>query len=298
MEKKTIELVRKKLYHFINKMIREGNSVSLFSENLKTLSIIEGRKNEYFGGEYFTVDNVLILYNPDGALYHELLHCASNRKDDVYIMDGFYFCTQDENDRDKPLGEGLNEAFTEYLSREYFNDPIYDITLDFYISKLIDVIGFEKMKKFYFNADLFGVFKEFSKYINEDKIYTFMDHIDELFEATKPGLDDDLMAQQESMEICSEILLEAYVNKIKNSNISKEEKLNKLFNFIATNPKIEFISYDETLTTYPSYEAIKKSFLNIGVGVSKDFYQVLKKYGFIFPEEVLSKSLKSEESKK
>ena len=123
-------------------------------------------------GTYDVRKNEIKLY--DGCetdLYHELMHMASSRYEDGNRYEGFATNCY-ENANSEYIGYGLNEGYTELLTRRYFDikDDESDVSDGYdylvYLARLIEIIvGEEKMQHFYFKADLPGLISELSKYV-------------------------------------------------------------------------------------------------------------------------------------
>ncbi len=143
-------------------------------------------------GTYDVIKNEIKLY--DGCvtdLYHELMHMASARYEDGYRYEGFATnCYEDSNC--EYIGYGLNEGYTELLTRKYFDikDNETDVSDGYdylvYLARLIEmIIGEEKMKHYYFNADLSGVISELSKYVPKcvgEELICDLDYLHSIFD--------------------------------------------------------------------------------------------------------------------
>jgi len=112
----------------------------------------------------------------DISLYHELFHMASNATSGKIIKNGFYL-----NHSNISIGIGLNEGYTEYLSRKYFgkNDNLYYYDFEVVVAKCIeDIIGKNKMESFYLRAQLDSLINELCLYIDYDEVMSFIRNVD------------------------------------------------------------------------------------------------------------------------
>lgn len=79
------------------------------------------------------------------------------------------------------FGSGINEGYTEYLTKRYFARYIQNSNykdLVSFVREIEKIIGYEKMEKLYFHADLKGLILELSKYISEEEIMKFINNVD------------------------------------------------------------------------------------------------------------------------
>ena len=84
-------------------------------------------------------------------------------------------------------GIALNEGYTEHLNQQHFFPDYFD---DSYLHEqsiayeFEKIIGRVKMEKLYFEADLYGLIQELTKYASVEEIITFLRDFDKLH--TKP----------------------------------------------------------------------------------------------------------------
>lgn len=173
---------------FTNLMIEKFPSevLSNFYNNINTLEIKNNapRKNQFFNnfrcvGVYKGELNRIILDENQffNTIYHELFHMASSVSKDKIYYSGFY--------QAKPksmIGEGINEGYTEVLTKRYFyQDTRKFKSYEFLVmiaDRLEKIIGKDIMESLYFKADLHGLVLELQKYISEDDVMKFITNTD------------------------------------------------------------------------------------------------------------------------
>ena len=180
---------------YIN-IIKDNNTAEeneLLERNLKTLKvtklpILQRCFKRNYTSKYLVYKNKIILNEKVmDSLGHELLHVASTNATCKIIYSGFMKFDSIGNE----IGRGLNEGFTELLTNKYFNKKdissyqLFETNIASYLS---EIIGFNKMKKFYFNASLESLIIELKKYDNLENIIKFIKNIDNIKD-TKQILD-------------------------------------------------------------------------------------------------------------
>ncbi len=158
-----------------------GKDLTYFYKNIKTLKIkdLVGRVKTNILGSYYVGHNEIILYNDYlKSIYHELFHMASScYRDDVYYSG---FSQNGEHD----IGRGLNEGYTELLTRRYFGGfvdfvPAYEeeVRIAKYIEK---IVGQFKMESCYLRANLIGLIRELRFYLTETEVTDLITDIDKM----------------------------------------------------------------------------------------------------------------------
>ena len=138
------------------------------------LKLLDAFSGTITGGAYFAKTNkIQVDDNPMGrksfkrhVLTHELLHMASSRRDKEFILSGFHL-----KGKNKSIGSGLNEGYTELLNGRYFGvDKSSDSYLDlqFLASGIESVIGQKEMEQAYFTNNVNFLVSELSKYSSEE----------------------------------------------------------------------------------------------------------------------------------
>ena len=204
-----------------------------FYNNINYLNIYrkdEGFKDFFLNhqrntGMYFSNNKIeLSKRSSKSVLFHELLHLSSSNRRNGVTYIGFNQISNDYGD----YGRGINEGYTEYLNRKYFSPKsmtanYYDYLSD--ISGILEsIIGENLMHKFYFKSDLLSLYHELSKYVGELMSAEFIKHTDyvyKFFHKKDTFMQWDLI--NNSLKEINRILINAYINKLKNESLSEEE---------------------------------------------------------------------------
>lgn len=197
--------------------------LSAFYKNLQTLKVKARKINladiisqRFTGtispGEYNVKLNKMNLLDGDnqpikGVTNHELLHMASTKHTEDTIFCGFAQINKESKEK---VGNALNEGYTEYLNKKYFNNTLPSTYAnELVLSQGIElIVSSRKMEELYFSADLNGLIEELCKYTtreNAENIITKMDEIEK--DKRKPEL-----KQKEYRELRQEIAL-VYLEK-------------------------------------------------------------------------------------
>lgn len=215
---------RKSLYRKFN-----NQNLKLLNNNLTSLRVKikyiapEALMSKFIAGSYNIVKNKLIILKSleEITKIHEFFHISSsyyNGKDKL----GFSGFQQIIFDKSECLGEGLNEGYTELISRRYLNTQSSYVTYrydlcTFFAKKLEEIVGKERMETFYFNANLYGLYEYLTKYDDGSNIASFIVILDYLF---KTATYDNFEEQIEYYK-----LIECYLYKW--FIMSKQEELDK-----------------------------------------------------------------------
>ena len=182
------------------------------------------------GGTYNIKENLIDLETMAisksmKSTYHELLHASSTRVDShnhvIYSGLSQMFINSEEPRKNEVFGIGINEGVTQYLTNKYFNKK--NISIASYgvyeeeqsIARLLEkIIGEDKLRSFYFKADLNGLVNELEKYITKEDIYKLINYTDVLFYYSR---DKNLKFEKlnEVKTFINITLLKAYNNSIK-----------------------------------------------------------------------------------
>lgn len=268
--------------YFSNVIKSKLPSVDLtyFYRNVEDLIITEKEYiSESIIGNYNSFSNImtLLLDDKEKSINHELLHLSSSIINGKIRYSGF-----SQTSEDFYIGKGINEGYTSLLDKRYFNGKkhIYEL-FQVLASSIERIIGQEKMTRMYFEADLYGLIEELSKYCHKDTAYELIENIDYLFE--KIYISDRLSEkeiyqfQQISSRI-SEILFSCYINKLKSfvqeGLITLDELLRILGNFsrdLAIN-----ISLNDSIINFLSDDIIEKNII---------LHFPIEEYNIIWKEE-------------
>lgn len=133
-----------------------------------------------------SIDKTVVRKN----IFHELMHRLTLRKWEDYISCGFHLYKLDHVDGKSivySIGEGINEAYTHFLTLKYFSHlgagSAYPLIIDLAIF-LEKVLGKEIMERCFFNADLGSLIKEIAKYSSLQEAVNFIKYFDILLDKT------------------------------------------------------------------------------------------------------------------
>lgn len=165
--------------------MREGNN---FLKNILRLPI---------GGLYDSKTNKIIIYNKSNCtIYHELFHMAGQVLDEPN-RGGFH---------SHGLGLGLDELYTDYMVRKYFDEPHpLDGTTYFekrmsWAENLDKIVGKEEMEKCYLMANLNQLLVHLNEKTSETNV--FIANLDYLY--SKYGRPSNLGSEI----ICNDVVKE------------------------------------------------------------------------------------------
>lgn len=193
-------------YNNINELVlkqsHESSLKEIFTNNLGTY---DEKKNK-----------IVINDCKESVLFHELFHMASsanNKERQVGFTHGIGL---------PPIGTGINEGYTELLTRRYFKFDEEDQTPSYFfnydVAKNIEsLIGKERMEELYLKSDLMGLINELKKYATEDEIMKFINDNDfVVYNTYKKGksLTRDIMYRQ-SLAGIKKFEIRTYIRKIK-----------------------------------------------------------------------------------
>ncbi len=153
------------------------------------------------------------------GVMHELNHFASFRVlDNETIAGGFKIVKENSG-----FGTGLNEGFTDYLAMMQlgaFDNPelyrefgfkVYDIVTQ-YAAGISQVLGFDFMKKCYYNADLESLVNEMTKYSSKDETIKFITYLDTIVE--KIYNKDKISVDSEEIKFCNRYMTNLSYSKL------------------------------------------------------------------------------------
>lgn len=126
----------------------------------------------------------------ESVLFHELNHMSSTRTMEDDVVCGFAI--------PNVIGDGLNEGYTEYITkRDSLNEEYYDTDNYFIvIAKGIEnIIGSDKMKEYYYNSDIYSVVDELSKYSNRKEVIRMLFLLDKMRSSFYDRRDISLMVK-------------------------------------------------------------------------------------------------------
>jgi hypothetical protein len=163
------------------------SSLKINSDGSKfLLKILDAFCGTITGGVYFSKTNKIQIGDnttekksfKKHVLTHELLHMASSRRDNDFTLSGFHI-----KGKNKSIGSGLNEGYTELLNGRYFGvEKSCDSYLDlqFLASGIESIIGQKEMEQAYFTNNVDFLVSELSKYSNEECAISLLVKMDNL----------------------------------------------------------------------------------------------------------------------
>lgn len=184
ISKKQTETLKKQI-NTLMKIIPKEN-INNFKNNLNKLKIIN--KNKIYSaiyinafnttGEYYMLDNKILLYNKDqDTLSHELLHLSSCKTINENIYCGFKVI-----EGKKVYYRGLNEGFTELLNQKIFGATPGSYEECVKICNILNDIVYDQQDIFnaYFLNNVDYIFDTFLQYGSESELWFTIDTLDAL----------------------------------------------------------------------------------------------------------------------
>jgi len=287
IKKITVTKYRESILKFAEVLINNFPAKDLinFYNNIHDLKIKEKKfKIQNFilrsntAGEYIPSVNEITIDDDTAELtmYHELFHMASSTYKDGIIYSGFN--QSSFKPRIADLGKGINEGYTELLSRRYFGKLTNAYEYEVFITETLEqIVGKEKMQSLYLNSNLKGLIDELKQYVSEEEIMKFIfntdflvDHLHDkklqLFE--KNMINNSLKNITRFVIICySKKLQKLLVDGIILTNDELLQKLTKFISSLTSNIKIGKHRY-EAMTAKDVQESLELSFENTGFTVS------------------------------
>ncbi len=177
-------------------------------------------------GSYNTKKNKITYLNENdeeirSIICHELLHMASTIETKNTSFIGF---SQENKKTKKTIGMALNEGYTEYLNKKYFNSVLetnYEEEISI-AERLEFIIGERKMQELYFKADLNGLVDELSKYTTREEVISIIKKLDKTLKS-KEKSEVKKTAYNEIRKSISKIYLEQQRQLLDEGKISEEE---------------------------------------------------------------------------
>ena len=247
----------------LNNFYNNINNLKIYEKSFKLINFVLGKGRE---GLYEPVKNKLCISKEckdDTTLYHELFHMSSSFVKDKLICSGFAQMNSKSNN--KTIGVGINEGYTELLTSRYFNNEKPNTYLEQTIicDSLEKIIGKDKMKSLYLNADLYGLVMELNKYISKEDLIGFIYYSDFITNHLKSN-SINIEALLQCMKYTNIFLINAYHKKLEKimqeKNIPLKDALEKYILFlkdIRTNIIIRRTNYKvldiENLESYLNY---------------------------------------------
>ena len=284
------EILKDKIMVFAKTLenIFDKNDLKVFYYNVKNLNVEYSNnldENEFKKqiGVYLLGSNLIKIddrkdINQDQVLYHELFHIASTIKNRNIWYSGF---EQNNLNKFNCIGKGLNEGYTELLTSRYFEtNPKSGYQYEIHIaSKLEEIIGKEKMEKYYLNADLYHLVEDLCEYETKDDVIKFIKYLDlygKKFGTTNSHEKKEEI--EEYLKYINEFILKCYLKKIKKEmkgkNLQKEQAISILNQYInslglSMTEKTNNITY-EYMSVEKLNEILSLVFGNENIGATKN----------------------------
>lgn len=203
--------------------------------------ILGWKENDKITGEYDPSEN-LIEYYYKTTLPHELLHMASTNN--IKFDDGIYYSGFRYSVGEMTFGRGLNEGYTELLTRRIFHDEDYDsdtvYKLNVYLLRMFELLydDYKEMEKDYLCANYQSPIGNFVKYGSIDEFFTLANYLDYFaFSKMRDGEDTKafVLLKRAVKRACESKYNEAL--QIEDEYYESEDKsLKKLFSFNKKTP--------------------------------------------------------------
>ena len=209
MKDLTITKKKRTLTERIEGLIKGVITTAIYDERLNTIYIVDEKDQ-----------------NIRNIISHELLHMATTKKTEKVIFCGFY---QFYKDKATGIGYALNEGYTEYLNKKYFNkdeeeDSYHNEQL---IAQGIErIVGSKLMEELYFKADLKSLVDELAKYTSIENVMNLLKQFDLLHKKRIPEEDKE-SAYRELRKLVSAIYLEKQKQLLEQGKITEEDYKNR-----------------------------------------------------------------------
>jgi len=229
-QKKEVSFDKDKLIiNYYKKIIKLKHcNLDFFYNNIATLKLDKRptlRKHN-ISANYYLINKNIISLTDDDSISHELTHMSTSCYDKPDSFCGF---SQDQ------LANGLNEGYTELISRRYFDSDRYSYIAEVKIANNLErIVGKEKMEQLFFEANLYELIEMLSKYDSKDNVLKFINSIDFISEV----IDDSWMRDRfikkikRSLKFVNLCMLKWYVLKQKELYDKKKITYNGLISKI------------------------------------------------------------------
>lgn len=231
-EDQEVSLAIQKFINTISKDFTKEELV-LFYRNISSLKV-ERTNNKDICGRYNILKNKIEITNIN-HIYHELFHVATTIHTKDSEICGFW---QYNSSLDDGIGNGLNEGYTQLITERYFD--VEDVKDDSYryeiiVAKALEhIIGKDKMKSLYINANLNGIIKELKNYNSTKEVFCFMNRLDFICNNRyKSNL--SYFRQNKVIEYIRYInhfLIVSYIDKLNNDHVTKDQFDKKISEFL------------------------------------------------------------------
>lgn len=166
------------------------------------------------------------------VLPHELLHMASSFCQNDTCYSGF----SQFKKNDDIIGTFITEGYTELLLLKIYPDKKYSSRSYAYervVAEAIEqIVGYDTMSNLYFNANLFGLINELSKYNSIENVKDFIKKLDRLEYLIHFNNLNEVL--KEFLDLDNKIncfLIDSYIKKLKFDNTKNDEIIEKTITY-------------------------------------------------------------------
>lgn len=260
MKSLTITKKKQTLSERLEGLIKGVITTALYDENLNTIYIVDHKSP-----------------NIANIISHELLHMATTKRSEKVTFCGFY---QFHKDKATGIGYALNEGYTEYLNKKYFNDVEDDGAYhnEQLIAQGIErIVGSKLMEELYFKADLKALVDELAKYTSIDNVMNLLKQFDTLHKKAIPEEEKE-NAYKELRKLVSAIYLEKQKQLLEQGKISEEDYINRKLVHVDVYIN-EGIAFQENATIVKGDNILKIYDNDRGVAVITNMKKYSEKHG-------------------
>lgn len=204
------------ILHFIDTIRKNFNEddLAFMVNNFNNLKVYNFKLEDYLRSDgirayYSSLDNAIFLHegNPKEYIFHELFHASSTiGKDDK-------FCVGFANYSENPIGYGINEGYTQFLTNRYFPSKLSKFFYPYLtqIAEIVEyIVGKDEMQSMYMRCELNSLYEKLSSYSSPEDAMNFLFTLDNICSNLyKKGIN------KESEEILNQALYEINVYLIR-----------------------------------------------------------------------------------
>ena len=260
MKDLTITKKKRTLAERIEGLIKGVITTAVYDERLNTIYVVDEKEQ--------SIRNIIS---------HELLHMATTKRTEKVIFCGFY---QFNKDKAAGIGYALNEGYTEYLNKKYFNKD--DEEDSYHNEQLIAqgierIVGSKLMEELYFKADLKSLVDELAKYTSIENVMNLLKQFDSLQKKTIPEEDKE-SAYRELRKLVSAIYLEKQKQLLEQGKITEEDYKNRKLAHVDVYIN-EGIAFQENATIVKGDSILKIYDNERGIAVITNIKKYSEKHG-------------------
>lgn len=162
----------------------------------------------------------VLRINNFNASNHEFLHQSSTKYINGILSSGFSKFVDS-----KYIGNGINEGYTQLLAQKYFNENVGKVYFfEVEIVKILEnIVGINKMEKYYFQAGYDSLITELMKYEDYNNIMLFFENVDRVnYIKSNDLLEHHFEEFQQLIKNAYDFLFNCFKNRIEMCIDSKE----------------------------------------------------------------------------